>query len=74
MNMRWSSCARDGEEALLRQRHYAAYLHLFRTGDSHMRGARRGNLGLHAWNRNRTTCAPLCSGRLTRTRMQMRRG
>ena len=27
-----------GEEALLRQRHYAAYLHLFRTGDSHLRG------------------------------------
>lgn len=27
------------EEALLRQRHYAAYLQLFRTGDSHLRGA-----------------------------------
>ncbi len=27
-----------GEEALLRQRHCAAYLHLFRTGDSHLRG------------------------------------
>ncbi|MEZ4866279.1 MAG: tetratricopeptide repeat protein [Caldilineaceae bacterium] len=27
-----------GEEAQLRQRHYAAYLHLFRTGDSHLRG------------------------------------
>ncbi len=27
-----------GEEALLRQQHYAAYLHLFRTGDSHLRG------------------------------------
>ena len=27
-----------GEEALLRQRHYAAYLQLFRTGDSHLRG------------------------------------
>ncbi len=28
-----------GEEALLRQRHYAAYLQLFRTGDGHLRGA-----------------------------------
>ena len=28
-----------GEEALLRQRHYAVYLQLFRTGDSHLRGA-----------------------------------
>lgn len=27
-----------GEAALLRQRHYAAYLHLFRTGDSYLRG------------------------------------
>ena len=27
-----------GEEAQLRQRHYAAYLHLFRTGDSYLRG------------------------------------
>ena len=27
-----------GEEALLRQRHYAAYLQRFRTGDSHLRG------------------------------------
>jgi hypothetical protein len=28
----------QGEEAELRQRHYQAYLHLFRTGDSHLRG------------------------------------
>ncbi len=28
----------QGEEAQLRQRHYAAYLHLFRTGDSYLRG------------------------------------
>ncbi|MFN8491754.1 MAG: helix-turn-helix domain-containing protein [Caldilineaceae bacterium] len=28
-----------GEEARLRQRHYTAYLHLFRTGDTHLRGA-----------------------------------
>ena len=28
-----------GEEAMLRQRHYAAYLQLFRTGDSHLRRA-----------------------------------
>jgi predicted ATPase len=28
-----------GEEALLRERHYAAYLQFFRTADSHMRGA-----------------------------------
>ena len=28
----------EGEEALLRSRHYAAYLHLFRSGDSHIRG------------------------------------
>jgi predicted ATPase len=28
-----------GEEALLRQRHYATYLHLFRTGDSYLRRA-----------------------------------
>ena len=27
-----------GEEALLRQRHYAIYLQFFRTGDSHLRG------------------------------------
>lgn len=27
-----------GEEARLRQQHYAAYLQLFRTGDSHLRG------------------------------------
>lgn len=27
-----------GEEARLRQRHYIAYLHLFRVGDSHLRG------------------------------------
>lgn len=27
-----------GEEARLRERHYAAYLRLFRTGDSHLRG------------------------------------
>ena len=27
-----------GEETLLRQRHYAAYLQLFRTADSHLRG------------------------------------
>ncbi|MFZ4656809.1 MAG: ATP-binding protein [Caldilineaceae bacterium] len=27
-----------GEEARLRQRHYTAYLHLFRTGDSYLRG------------------------------------
>ncbi len=27
-----------GEETLLRQRHYAIYLQLFRTGDSHIRG------------------------------------
>ena len=27
-----------GEEALLHQRHYAAYLQLFRTGDSYLRG------------------------------------
>jgi len=26
-----------GEEGNLRQRHYAVYLHLFRTGDSHLR-------------------------------------
>ena len=30
-------CA-HGEEARLRRRHYAAYLQLFRTGDSHLRG------------------------------------
>ncbi len=29
----------QGEEALLRRRHYAAYLQLFRTGDSHLRRA-----------------------------------
>jgi len=29
----------QGEDVLLRQRHYAAYLQLFRTGDSHLRGA-----------------------------------
>ncbi|MEZ4713732.1 MAG: hypothetical protein R3A44_41475 [Caldilineaceae bacterium] len=29
----------QGEEARLCQCHYAAYLHLFRTGDSHLRGA-----------------------------------
>src|SRR4051794_28410111 len=28
-----------GEETLLRQRHYAAYLQCFRTADSHLRGA-----------------------------------
>jgi predicted ATPase/transcriptional regulator with XRE-family HTH domain len=28
----------EGEEGLLRQRHYAAYLHLFRTGDANLRG------------------------------------
>ncbi|MEZ4866272.1 MAG: BTAD domain-containing putative transcriptional regulator [Caldilineaceae bacterium] len=28
----------SGEETLIRQRHYAAYLQLFRTGDSHLRG------------------------------------
>ena len=28
-----------GEEALLRQRHYATYLQRFRTGDRHLRGA-----------------------------------
>lgn len=28
----------EEEEALLRQRHYTAYLHLFRTADSHLRG------------------------------------
>lgn len=28
-----------GEETLLRQRHYATYLEIFRTGDSHLRGA-----------------------------------
>jgi predicted ATPase/transcriptional regulator with XRE-family HTH domain len=28
----------DGEEALLRRRHYAAYLQLFRTGDAQLRG------------------------------------
>jgi len=28
-----------GEEAVLRQRHYATYLQLFRTGDSHLRRA-----------------------------------
>jgi predicted ATPase len=28
-----------GEYDLIRQRHYAAYLHLFRTADSHLRGA-----------------------------------
>jgi predicted ATPase len=28
-----------GEEAELRLRHYHAYLHLFRTGDSHLRGS-----------------------------------
>ena len=28
-----------GEETLLRERHYAAYLQLFRTTDSHLRGA-----------------------------------
>lgn len=27
-----------GEEAWLRQQHYAAYLQIFRTGDSHLRG------------------------------------
>lgn len=32
-----------GEEALLRQRHYAAYLQLFRTGDSHLRGPEAAN-------------------------------
>jgi len=31
--------ATSGEGDLVRQRHYAAYLHLFRTGDSHLRGA-----------------------------------
>ena len=29
----------QGEESLLRQRHYAVYLQLFRTGDSHLRRA-----------------------------------
>ncbi|MFZ4656804.1 MAG: ATP-binding protein [Caldilineaceae bacterium] len=29
----------QGEETALRERHYAAYLQLFRTGDSHLRGA-----------------------------------
>lgn len=28
-----------GEEALLRERHYATYLYLFRSGDNHLRGA-----------------------------------
>jgi non-specific serine/threonine protein kinase len=28
-----------GEEALLRERHFATYLHLFRSGDNHLRGA-----------------------------------
>jgi predicted ATPase len=32
------ACA-QGEEAQLRERHYKAYLHLFRTGDGHLRGA-----------------------------------
>lgn len=32
------------EEATLRQRHYAAYLHLFRTAHSHLREARRHNV------------------------------
>lgn len=27
-----------GEEALLHERHFAAYLHLFRSGDNHLRG------------------------------------
>jgi predicted ATPase/transcriptional regulator with XRE-family HTH domain len=30
---------RGGEEAPLRERHYATYLHIFRSGDNHLRGA-----------------------------------
>jgi predicted ATPase/transcriptional regulator with XRE-family HTH domain len=34
----WEQARAEGEEDLLRRRHYAATLQLFRTGDAHLRG------------------------------------
>ena len=36
--MRRSNWSPAAKRTLIRQRHYAAYLHLFRTADSHLRG------------------------------------